>query len=165
MQMKEKRIMKKRLGIIAIVIAVSALAAVPILYAAGPHMRGHGGPGGGDHFGFGMMAILHHAKGELDLSDAQTEQIKTIFRETHEQNAALHAQMRDGFHDVITVLLTDPNNISGAQALLDRQAATERAMKQSMLTAASKALNVLTPEQRTKLAQLVGEHRARHGQR
>jgi periplasmic protein CpxP/Spy len=167
MQFKENEIMKKRLGIIAIIIAATALVAVPIVYAAGPHMRGHGGHGGpgGDHFGFGMMAVLHHAKGELDLSEAQEEQIKTIFRETHEQNAALHSQMRDGLHDVLTVLLTDPNNVAGAQAVLDRQAAAERTMKQSMLTAASKALNVLTPEQRTKLAQLVGEHRARRAAR
>jgi protein CpxP len=167
MQTKENQTMKKRLAILAIVIAATALAAVPILYAAGPHMRAHGGPGGhGDHGGFGMLGMmLRHVKGELDLSDAQTEQIKTIFRETHEQNAQLHGQMRDGIHDVLTVLISDPNNIAGAQAVLDQQAATERQMKQAMLTATSKALNVLTPAQRTKLAQIVSEHHAKRAER
>jgi Spy/CpxP family protein refolding chaperone len=170
MQTKENQIMKKRLGILAIVIATTALVAVPILYAAGPHMRGHGGPGGaghhGGHGGFGMLGMmLQHVKGELDLSAAQTEQIKTIFRETHEQNAQLHGQMRDGIHDIFTVLISDPNNIAGAQAVLDQQAATERQMKQAMLTATSKALNVLTPAQRTKLAQIVSEHHAKRAER
>lgn len=158
--------MKKRIGIIAIVIAATALVAVPFLYAAGPHMRGHGGPGGhGDHFGLGMFGKLQHVKEKLDLSDAQADQIKAIFRETHEQNAAAREQMRGGIHAVATLLLTDPNNIAGAQALLDQQAAAERTMKQSMLVAASKVLNVLTAEQRTKLAQLVGERHARRGRR
>jgi Spy/CpxP family protein refolding chaperone len=115
--------------------------------------------------GLGMFGHLEHVKEELNLTDAQADQIKTIFRDTHEQNSALHDQMRGGLHDVFTLLLTDPNNVSGAQALIDQQAAAERTLKQNMLAAASKALNVLTAEQRTKLAQLVGEHQAQRRQR
>ena len=59
---------------------------------------------------------------------------------------------------VMETLLADPNNVAAAQALLDKQEATEHTLKVNALNAAAKALNVLTPEQRTKLADHVREH-------
>jgi Spy/CpxP family protein refolding chaperone len=141
---------KKRLIIITLILA--ALAAVPFVYA-GP--GGHGAPGmhgrGGGH-GLAFLAHLEHVKGELGLSDAQVDQLKDIAKATHEQNGQYREQIHGTLKQVATVLLTNPNDVAGAQAVLDQQAAAEKQLKSNLLAAASKALNVLTPEQRTKLA-------------
>lgn len=158
--------MKKRTSIIVItILAALALVAAPLVFA-GPHgkgMRGHGMHGGG--FGAGIFGHMRQLKEELNLSDAQTEQIRAIFREVHEQNAASRESLHTGFHDAALALLANPNDLAGAQALLERQAAAEKAMKQNLLTATSKALNVLTADQRAKLSEIVAERAERRGRR
>jgi periplasmic protein CpxP/Spy len=141
---------KKRLIIITLILA--AVAAVPFLYAGpgGHGARGMHGRGGGH--GLAFLAHLEHVKGELDLTDAQVDQIKDIAKATHEQNGQYREQIHGTLKQVATVLLTNPNDVAGAQAVLDQQAAAEKQLKSNLLAAASKAMNVLTPEQRTKLA-------------
>lgn len=149
--------MKKRLILITLIVAV--VAAVPFLYAAGP-ARGFRGHGMGHGFGHGMAFLGHleHVKSELDLSDTQVDQLKAIVKETREQNGQYREQMHGTFKSIATTLLTNPNDVAGAQAVLDSQAAAEKQLKTNLLVAASKALNVLTPEQRTKLALHLAEH-------
>src|SRR5688572_20142950 len=144
--------MKKRLAITASILAVAVLVAVPLV---------HAGPGGGHrggHAGFGMIGgHLRHLAEDLDLTEQQRDQIHAIFKEVHEQNAQYLDSMHDGFKSIAEVLLRNPGDLAGAQALLDQQTAAERAMKANMLTATSKALNVLTAEQRAELAQKIAE--------
>lgn len=143
--------MKKRLAILTLVIVAAAAA----LYAAPRHhMRG----GGHGDFGAGfVLGHLHRIAGELDLTEAQKTQIHVILKETHQQNAQYREQMHGGFQSVARVLIANPNDLSGAQTILDQQSATERALKSNMIRAASRALNVLTPQQRTKLGEIVAE--------
>ena len=153
--------MKKRLILITLIVA--AVAAVPILHAAGPGAHGQRGfrrHGIGHRMGHGMAFLSHlrHAKSELDLSDAQMDQLRAIVRETREQNQQNREQMQGTMKSIATTLLTNPNDVAGAQAVLDRQAAAEKQLNTNLLVAASKALNVLTPEQRTKLALHLAEH-------
>jgi protein CpxP len=160
--------MKKRS--IAIIIAIAALAVAPLVMAAPGRMgrHGFGGPGPGGHgfaAGFGFLGHLRHAQEELDLSDQQVDQLKAIFTELHEQNAAYRDQMHDGLKAIADTLIANPNDVAAAQALLDAQFATERTMKTNMLNATSKALNVLTSEQRAKLSTLIEEHAQRRGRR
>jgi Spy/CpxP family protein refolding chaperone len=157
--------MKKRLILISAVIALAALAIVPIVYAGpgGHHMRGQGmgtghmGMGGGHGFGMGPLGHLNRLQAKLDLSEEQVTQLKAILAETHQQNAQYRDQLHGGVKDIAQTLLKDPNDIAAAQAILDQQSAAERAMKANVLQATSKALNVLTAEQRTKLATLLEE--------
>lgn len=154
--------MKKRTVILSI-IAVVTLVGATFVYA-GPGMRGHGGPGGPGGHGFGMLGALGHlaqVREELGLSDQQADQIKQIFKGLHEQNAAYRDQIHGGIGDITDTLIANPNDVAAAKAILDRQSQAEQAMKLNALQAASKALNVLTPEQRTKLAAIVAEHRER----
>lgn len=147
--------MKKRLILITLIVAV--VAAVPFVYA-GPGGHGHrGGVGHGMH-GMRFLAHLAEAKSELDLSDAQIDQLKAIVKETREQNAQYRDVLHGTLKSVATTLLTNPNDVAGAQAIVDRQASAEKALKSNLIVAASKALNVLTPEQRTKLALHLAEH-------
>ena len=164
--------MKTRNTIIAIVLAVAVLAAVPFVYAGpgGRGMRGHGGPGMHGAFGAGFGAgmffgHLGHLKEELELSDAQVEQIRAIFAETQAQNAQYRDQLQGGMHDAAELLLANPNNVAGAQAILDQRAAAHKAMQTNMLAAASKALNVLTPEQRAELTQIIQKRHERRAER
>jgi protein CpxP len=159
MHEKEKQIMKKR-WILITVIAVS-LAAATFLYAApgghGPRgMRGHGfgGP-------LGFLGHLDRVQEELGLSNEQVTQIKAILKEAHEQNEPYREQLHGEFGAVAKTLLANPNDVAAAQALVEQQSAAERALKSNFVTAASKALNVLTPEQRTKLALHLAERSQR----
>jgi Spy/CpxP family protein refolding chaperone len=148
--------MKKRILIAAGLIALAAiLASVPFAFAQHARMRhqmADGGPG--------MMFLGHlgHLQSELNLSDDQTTQIKAIFQSLRDQNAAYRTQLHGGMQQVAQALLKDPNDLAIAQAIIDQQTATENAMKKNALSAASKALQVLTPDQRVKLSTMVNEH-------
>jgi Spy/CpxP family protein refolding chaperone len=164
--------MKKRITIISlVVVALGILAVAPMMFG-GPMGRRFAGPGGfGQHFGgrgFAegfMLGRLSHVKEELDLSDAQVDQIKAIMQELRTQNEPYRDQVRGGIHDIAKTLIANPNDLAGAQAKLDAQAAAEKALKTNVLNATSKALNVLTPEQRTKLAGLLEQHATRRQKR
>jgi Spy/CpxP family protein refolding chaperone len=156
--------MKKRILIAAGAIALAAfLASVPFAFAQHSMMR-HG-----DSAGSGMMFLGHlgHLKADLGLTDDQATQIKTIFKSLHDQNAAYRDQVRGGMAQVAQALIKDPNDLAGAQAIIDQQTAAENAMKKNALAAASKALQVLSADQRVKLQGLVQDRiqkmESRHG--
>lgn len=147
--------MRKTLIIAAVLVAVAGAV------YAGPgraHMRGNGPHGFGGFFGH-----LHEIAGELDLTQGQKTQIHGIFMEAREENKQYRQQLHGGFISVAKTLIANPDDLSAAQALLDQQDAAERALKANMLRAASKALNVLTPEQRTELARIIAERENRRG--
>ena len=157
--------MKKRIAIaLSLVLAVGALAAAPLVLADGPSGRFGGGMRGhGFGHGFGPLGRLMHVKEELDLSDQQIEQIRTIFAETREQTAPYREQLHGGYKGVLQALVANPDDVAGAQALIDQQLNAERAMKTSFLNAASKAMAVLNAEQRAKLSTMIEEHAEHHG--
>ncbi len=151
--------MKKNLILTSAIIAIAALAIVPIVHAGpGRHMRGEGFEGGAHGFGMGPFGHLGMMQQKLDLSDQQVDQLKAIFAEAHQQNAQYREQLHGGLQGVAKALLANPNDIAGAQALLDQQSDAERAMKSNILQATSKALNVLNADQRAKLATILEEH-------
>jgi|SRR5215212_753887 len=156
--------MKKRIAIVGTILVVAALAAVPFVYAQ-PHRGpgGHGEHGGG--LGFFGGRHLDKIAQELNLSEQQVDQIKAIFAELHEQNAQYREDMHGGMKSIMETLLKDPNNTAAAQALIDQQSANEKVMKTNMLNATSRALNVLTTEQRAQLGQLLEEHAGRFERR
>ena len=153
--------MKKRNAIIAAVVTVVALAAVPLVYGQG--MRHHAAAAGAGHDGgFGMLfGHLDRVKQALGLSDAQVEQLTAIAQDLHAQNAPYRDQLRGGMQQVAQSLLADPSNTAAAQAILDQQAAAHKAMQSNMLAAASKALSVLTPDQRTRVGEFLAMRAAR----
>lgn len=154
--------MKKRIIITTVILATVALAAAPLVLA-GPHGRFGRGMHGGE--GMELLGHLRHAKEELGLSDQQVDQIKVIFAEVKEQNAAYREQLHSGYKGVAEALLANPNDLAAAQKLIDQQTETERAMKTNFLNAASKALSVLNAEQRAKLGTMLAEHAERHHER
>jgi Spy/CpxP family protein refolding chaperone len=148
--------MRKHTIAIATAVALMALVAVPIAFAQhARHMRGEGF-GGGMFFGH-----LGHVKSQLGLSDQQTGDIKAIFQQLREQNQPYRDSMHSTMQQVAQILINNPNDVAAAQALINQQADAERTMKLNALNAASKALNVLTPDQRGKLSAMMQEHMGR----
>jgi Spy/CpxP family protein refolding chaperone len=149
--------MRKRVLVTTSAIALVALIAVPLAFAQRMHgMRGMHADG--EMPGAMMLGHLRHAKAALGLSDQQTADIKAVFQNLHEQNKAYRQSMHGTMSQVAQLLIKNPNDIASAQALLDQQLETERAMRTNALNAAAKALNVLTAEQRTKLGTMVQDH-------
>lgn len=139
--------MKKTTMYTLAAMALVGLLAVPFAFAQHMHgMRAEGGPGMGMMFG-----RLQHAQQLLGLSDQQVSDIKAIFQDLRTQNAQYRQSLRSTHQQVAQILLSDPNNIAAAQALLDQQSAAERTVRLNALKSVSKALNVLTPDQRAKL--------------
>ena len=148
--------MKKHTIAIATAVALAVLVAVPIAFAQhARHMRGEGF-GGGMFFGH-----LGHVKSQLGLSDQQTSDIKAIFQQLKQQNQPYRDSMHNTMQQAAQILINNPNDIAAAQSLINQQADAERAMKLNALNAASKALNVLTPDQRGKLSAMMQEHMGR----
>ena len=142
--------MKKRTLYIAGAAILALLLAVPFAFAQHMGMRAEGGPGMGFMFHrFGQM------KETLGLSDQQVSDIKAIFQTLRQQNAPVRQSLHGGMLQIAQTLLNDPNNVQAAQALIDQQTDAERTLKTNTLNAVSKALNVLTADQRAKLLTVV----------
>lgn len=144
--------MRKHTLAITAALVVAVLIAVPIAFAQ--HAKGMHADGFGRAMFFGH---LKHAQKALGLTDQQTGDIKAIFQDLRQENQQYRQSMRGTMQQVAQTLINNPNDIAAAQALIDQQAATERTMKMNGLNAAAKALNVLTPDQRTKLGSMLQE--------
>lgn len=152
--------MKKRTLLFTAAAILIVVLAVP--FAVAQHMRrggfGHGCMRGNSAMMFGH---LRGAKAALGLSDQQAEDIRKIFTNLRAQNAPYRDSLRGGRQAIAQALLANPNDIAGAQALLDKQSEAERQMKSNALAAFSKALNVLTPEQRVKASNFLQQRMAK----
>ncbi len=148
--------MRKSIVFSAAAIVLVALIAVPFAFAQrgrAMHAEGFGGPM--------ILGHLQHAKQALGLSDQQVSDIRGVFENLRQQNEPYRTSMRTTMQQVAQTLLNNPNDVAAAQALIDQQIDAERAMKTNALNAASKALNVLTADQRTKLSTMVQERMSR----
>ena len=146
--------MKRRTLIFSSAAVVILLLAVPFAMAQHRrHAHAHGAM---------MMFRLQRAKTALGLSDQQSADIKQIFTDLRTQNEPYRASLRGGRQAIAQLLLANPNDVAGAQALIDKQTEAERQMKINALNAFSKALNVLTPDQRTKASSFMQQRMAKH---
>ena len=153
--------MRKRVLVTTGAIALVALTLIAVpLFAQRMHAM-HGMHADGEMPGAMMLGHLQHAKAELGLSDQQVTDIKTVFQNLREQNKTYRQSMHSTMAQVAQILISNPNDVASAQALMDQQAGSERTMRTNALNAASKALNVLTADQRTKLSAMVQDHLGR----
>ena len=151
--------MNKKYLTIAAVIAALVLIAAPFALAQRMHGERHGM--GGGEMGVMFLGHLQHAKQALGLSDQQVSDIETIFKDLRTQNQPYRESLHGNMQQIATILLNNPNDTAAAQALVDKQADAEKQMKTNAVMAASKALNVLTPDQRAKLQTFVNERHSR----
>ena len=157
------RFRKFTLSAVLVALVGSGAAA---LYAQGPGGRGRGaerfgGPGGPGGPGFAAGFAL----GQLDLSDAQKQQIRGITKRHRDQSAPVTQRLQQAMEAQRTAIETIPVNEalvrSAAQNLATAQA--DMAVEQARLH--SDIFAVLTVEQQEKAKQLEAQSQARAKER
>ena len=139
--------MKTKLMVVASVMALLLCGATILAYAQGPGPEGFGGPGHGH--GFGFMAR------ELDLTDAQKTQIKTIMQankasmktvmqQMAQNRAAMLAATANGAYDPVKI-----QSLATQQAQLEATMIVNRESIQHQIYT-----QVLTADQQAKAEQL-----------
>lgn len=150
---------------VAVLIAVAGGAALSA-FAMGPHHGGPGMMGGGP--GMGMMMGgrgLDRMLDGLDATEQQRTQIRQIMKSAMDDLRAQrdqHRALRDRAMQAFTAPTVDANAVEQVrqQMLAQHDAASKR-----MTAAMVEASRVLTPEQRTKLAERIKERQARMQER
>ncbi len=135
-----------RLHFVSLVMAALLLAGTAI--AQGP--RGHGE----DFFG----PMLGNMTDILDLTDAQQAQIKQIHQNAKPTMQPLMDQERQS-HQALMQLITSGNfSEAAAKKILDQESQVHEQVALQHAQLAAQAYQVLTPEQKTKLAQVMARH-------
>jgi protein CpxP len=139
---------------LAVVLALSVMAAIAVSQTGQQHMRGDGMFGGGMPGGPMMGFYLH----KLDLTDAQQQQVKAImakekptFQPLMQQMAQSHAQLRD-------LVINGGYDEAKVREMAAQQSQTMTELTVQYARVGSEMVQVLTPEQKTKLTQLINEH-------
>ena len=151
-----------RLSKLIAVVAVVALAG-GVALAQGPRAGGPGGPGGRGGrgpFGRGGLPLA-----ELQLTDAQKDQVKDI-RSRHESQireaASRLETARQAQENAVEAIPADESKITALTQDL-AQAEVDAAIQASRLN--TEIWSVLTPEQQTKLKELRAQRQSRVEQR
>ena len=142
-------------------VALVALLATSVVYAQGPRGGGFGGQGGRG-FGPGGPGL---ALNELNLTDAQREQVREIRERHKEQIQTLSRRLGDLAAKQRQAIETVPVNetliTSATQDMT--QAEVEVAIQEARINA--DIWSVLTPEQQAKATKLRAERKAQMEQR
>ena len=142
-------------------VALVALLATSVAFAQGPRGGGFGGRGGRG-FGPGAPGLMLN---ELNLTDAQREQVKEIRDRYREQTQALTRRLGDlaaKQRQAIETLPVNETLITSATQDMT-QAEVEVAIQEARINA--DIWSVLTPEQQAKATKLRAERKAQMEQR
>jgi protein CpxP len=150
--------MKTKLMVVVSVMALLLCGAAMIASAQGP-----GGPEGpgfhGPHSAFGPMGHMLH---ELNLTDAQKEQVKSLMQANHANMKTVMQQMSENRKALLTATANGAYDPAKIQLLANQQAQLQAAM-----TVQHEALQhqiyttILTPEQRLKADQFRADELSR----
>lgn len=108
-----------------------------------PGQRGPGGPRGED-------PIFR----ELNLSDAQKQQVKTIREKQRTDSEAFHEQLRDIGEQMRLIVEAGNFDEAAARTLLAKESQIETELKLTRLRADNAMYNLLTAEQKARLDEL-----------
>jgi protein CpxP len=125
-------------------IAAAALLAVAVAFAQGPH--GFGGPGD-----------FHHLLKQLDLTSDQQSQVKAIFEK---EKPTIQPQMRQNQSAMDALQASGPFDEAKTTALATQNSQTMIQMQVEHARIKSEIMQILTADQKTKLAQLEASREA-----
>jgi protein CpxP len=139
-------------------IAVLAIALVTGIAVAQPH----GGPhGGGEFFGGPMLGFFTDY---LDLTDAQQAQIKQIIAKEKPALAPLFKQEVQTHEQMMQLIQSGTFDEAKAQAIATQGAQVRSQLEVQHARIANEAYQVLTADQKTKLAQYISKREQRFEQ-
>lgn len=125
----------------------------------GKHGKRDGKRGGMRGNGFGKMF-----KG-LDLTDAQKTQIKEIQKASHDANKSLHDQMRQNQQQLRQLSESGTFDEAAVTTLANQQGQLHAQMIVARQKTMTQMFNILTPEQKTKFAELKAQFKQKMEER
>ncbi len=140
----------KTLAVILVLAVVAAIAVSQTVRRA--HMRGDG------MFGGPMVGYFVH---QLDLTDAQQAQVKAIMAKEKPALQPLMQQMSQGHSQLRDLVLSGSFDEAKARELATQQSQTMTELTVQHARIASEMVQILTPEQKTKLTALINKHEQR----
>ena len=142
------------LGIAGIAVLVISLAFLALGHGfQGPGMHGRGE---GSH-----ADMLEHMSRELNLTDAQKQQVKAVIDSVGPVAEGLHAKLEDIHKQIGAATANGQFDEAQVRGLASQQAQLEADLLVEHLRAMSKVYSILTPEQRTK-AEAMHKHMESH---
>ena len=131
-------------------IGAAVLLAVAAVMAQGPH--GFGGPGD-----------FHHMLKQLDLTSDQKSQVKAIWEKEKPTLQPLMQQMRQNHTAMKALQASGPFDEAKTRALATQNSQTMIELQVEHERMKSEIMQILTADQKTKLAQLEASHEANMG--
>ena len=145
----------KILAVALILAVVGAIAVSQTVKRA--HMRGDG-MFAGDVFGGHMMGFLVR---KLDLTDAQQAQVKDIVAKEKPAFRPLMLQMAQGHSQLRDLVMSGTFDEAKTRELASQQTQTMTELTVQYARIGSEMVQVLTPDQKTKLNTLINQHEQR----
>jgi len=140
-----------------------SIAALAIVLVTGIAIaQPHGGPRGGDFFGGPMLGFFSDY---LDLTDAQQTQIKQIIAKEKPALEPLFQQEMQTHEQMMALIQSGTFDETKAQAIATQGAQVHAQLEVQHARIANEAYQVLTADQKTKLAQFITKREQRFGQR
>jgi periplasmic protein CpxP/Spy len=132
-----------------LIIGAAVMLAVAAAIAQGPH--GFGGPEGD----------FHHMLKQLDLTSDQHSQVKAIWEKEKPTLEPLMQQMRQNHSAMKALEASGPFDETKTRALATQNSQTMVEMQVEHARIKSEIMQILTPDQKAKLAQIEANHEAR----
>jgi Spy/CpxP family protein refolding chaperone len=143
----------KYIKTLAVVLALTMVAAVAVSQTVKrAHMRGNG------MFGGPMMGFYMH---QLDLTDAQKTPLKAIMTKEKPALQPLMQQMAQGHAQVRDLVINGGYDEAKVREMATQQTQTMTELTVQYARIGSEMVQVLTPEQKTKLTTLISQHEQR----
>jgi Spy/CpxP family protein refolding chaperone len=143
----------KYFKIAAVVLALTVVAGIAVSQTVRPaHMRGDGMLGGP------MLGYYVH---KLDLTDAQQAQVKAIMAKEKPALQPLMQQVAQGHSQLRDLVMNGNFDEAKARELASQQTQTITELTVQHARIASEMVQILTPDQKTKLTALISQHEQR----
>jgi Spy/CpxP family protein refolding chaperone len=137
----------------AIVLVLAVMAAIAVSQTVKrAHMRGDG------MFGGPMLGFYMH---KLDLTDAQRAQVKAIMAKEKPAIQPLVLQMAQGHSQLRDLVMSGTFDEAKTRELASQQTQTMTELTVQYARIGSEMVQVLTPDQKTKLNTLINQHEQR----
>jgi Spy/CpxP family protein refolding chaperone len=139
--------------IAAVVLALTVVAGIAVSQTVRrAHMRGDG------MFGGPMLGYYVH---KLDLTDAQQAQVKAIMAKEKPALQPLMQQVAQGHSQLRDLVMNGNFDEAKARELASQQTQTVTELTVQHARIASEMVQILTPDQKTKLTALINQHEQR----
>jgi len=140
-----------------------SIAALAIVLVTGIAIaQPHGGPHGGDFFGGPVLGFFSDY---LDLTDAQQAQIKQIIAKEKPALEPLFQQEMQTHEQMMALIQSGTFDETKAQTIATQGAQVHAQLEVQHARIANEAYQVLTADQKTKLAQFITKREQRFEQR